>query len=107
MSSDLSRYLALRHHLRVVHHVPGRIRLRLTGGIAAGSSPQPALSAFLDRLKAAAAIRSVRVSAPTLSAVVEYDTDLMPPASWPALLSGPDEAALALLEELVASPAPV
>ncbi|MCA1974595.1 MAG: hypothetical protein LDL44_17305 [Caenispirillum sp.] len=101
MSSDLSPYLALRQHLRVVHHVPGRIRLRLSRPAAATPARGPSVSAFLNRLQQAPAVRSVRLSAPTLSAVVEYDAGALPAGFWPALLSGPEEAALAMLHALL------
>lgn len=100
MSSALSHYAALRRHLKVVHHVPGRVRLRFTGPVKGVARSDAGVTAFLAKLQDAPPIRSVRLSPATLSAIIEYDPHALPKQAWETVLSGPEDAAVALLEAI-------
>lgn len=100
MPSPLRRHLSLRAHLRIIHHVPGRIRLRFSQPRKGSGVDTNGLTDFLAEVRAVPGILSVRVSPATLSAVVEYDAKVLRPDFWPLLLSGPEDEALAALGAL-------
>lgn len=100
MPTPPSHPLSLRRHLRVAHHVPGRIRLRFDRPAKGTAIDTRGLKAFLDEVRAVPAIASVRLSPATLSAIVEYDPKALRPAFWSTLLSGPEHEALAALTAL-------
>ena len=96
MPPDLTPFLGLRRHVRIAHHVPGRIRLKLQGlslTDLARFDARP-FAGFLDGIDA---VRSVRVNRAALSAVVEYDPVRMAEGDWSLLLDGaPEEVATIL-----------
>lgn len=104
MPGAFDHVLTLRRHLEVVHHVPGRIRLRFHRPAKGETVDKEALKGFLAQIEAAPAIRSVRLSPATLSAVVEYDPHALRPGVWSSLLSGPEDVALAAIERLAGHP---
>ena len=82
--------------LRIVHHIPGRVRLKLLGGPALAGKLADA-QRLLRAARAVPGIRAVDVNGPARSCVVEYDAKRIPPAAWQDLLSGaqsPDGEAL-------------
>lgn len=100
MPTPLSRHLSLRSHLQVVHHVPGRLRLRFNRPAGRAAIDIAGLKAFLEDVRAVPAIISVRLSPATLSAIIEYDPKVLRPPFWSTLLSGPDDEAHAALSAL-------
>lgn len=87
MPADLAPFLALRRHVGIAHHVPGRIRLKLDPrALAALPRLDPApLVALLDRLPA---VRVTRVNPAALSIVIDYDAAALSMTEWPRLLFG-------------------
>jgi hypothetical protein len=61
------------------------------------------MEAFLAHVQALPAIRAVRLSPVTYSAVIEYDRHLLPPALWSTIVSGSDDAARDALVRLAAA----
>jgi len=103
MSADPTRRLGvLRRHLSIVHHVPGRLRLRVGAGILATpiGVEREAASAWLQAI---GGIRSVRVNALAASVIVHYDPHRLAPATWETLLEGTDEEAAALVGFLMSA----
>jgi hypothetical protein len=101
MSTDpVQGFLALRGHLRIVHHVPGRVRLRLGSGLleAADAVARSSLAGWLETVDG---IRGLRLNLAAASVIIEYDPQRLPPEAWKTLVNGSDEAALALLQTLV------
>lgn len=99
MLPDLTPLLGLRRHVRVAHHIPGRIRLKLDGLSLvdlAGFDAKP-FAGFLSGIEA---VTSVRVNQAALSAVVEYDPDHMNVEDWIRLLQGSTEEVEALLTRI-------
>lgn len=90
--------------LRIVHHIPGRIRLGLAGGASrldwGGDLPGEA-GRFCRALEGAAGIRSVRLNPLARSCTVEYDPAVISPAAWPDLLGGTGSAAAAELHAVL------
>ena len=97
---SLQRFVALRRYFTVVHHLPGRIRLRVDAGFLAAAG-QAERAAVTQLLEAVDGIDAVRVNALAASVVVQYDTHRLAPAHWETLLNGSDQAAAALLQQLV------
>lgn len=88
-------------HLRLVHQISGRVRLKFdlaaalpVGGVAAAQQ--------LQQLRAALpGVRNVAFNPLARSCVIEYDPALIPDSTWPELLCGrPSAATRALLEQL-------
>lgn len=99
MPPDLTPFLGLRRHVRVAHHTPGRIRLKLSGlslSELRSFDPRP-FAGFLDGIEA---VRSVRVNRAALSAVVEYDAAQMTEADWSRLLEGSPQDVAAVLAKI-------
>ena len=101
MSEDtVSRLLALREHVHLVHHVPGRLRLRIGAGLLAGVDTSERERAA-DFLKDLPGIADVRVNPLAASVVVKYDAAAIAPSAWERLLVGERDEVLALVRELV------
>lgn len=85
-------------HLRIAHHISGRIRLKLDAaalvdrGLPAGTAGK--LDALLTGLRG---IRRVELNLLARSCVVEYDVAVIPDAAWPDLLGKRDTPAAAAL----------
>lgn len=68
-------------HLEIAHHIPGRIRLRISfSGIESLQGVD--LGNHVNQIPG---ILSVRVNALALSAIVEYDPERLDPGLWEAL----------------------
>jgi hypothetical protein len=86
----------LRRHIDIVHHIPGRVRLRL--GLPLLGHVERLDTGLLQRLLASLdGIRDVRVNAAALSVVIQYDPAQMPPTLWQILTEGEDAQVEALL----------
>ena len=97
---DFRPFLALRRHLRIAHHIPGRIRLRAGPAILKelGSVDGKSLERALHALRG---IGAVRANPRAGSVVVEYLPSSINPDWWETLISGPEDAAEALLQRLL------
>lgn len=101
---DIGALIAARAHCRIVHHVPGRIRLRFDplglAGVLAGDPGR--LHALLGRL---AGIQRTEVNPGACSLVVHYDHTALPSPLWERILTGSAASAAATLEHLLSAPA--
>ena len=92
-------------HVRIAHHIPGRVRLRLgaaalkEAGVSAAGLPLKGELAG-DAL-ALPGVRRVGWNLLAHSCTVEYDTARIAPAAWPELLAGRDTPAAAALRALL------
>jgi len=93
-------------HLRLVHQVSGRVRIKFDAASSAALPPGSlAAAAQLQQLQqlrtALPGVRGVAFNPLARSCVIEYDPALIPDATWPELLSGrPTAATRAWLEQL-------
>lgn len=95
-ASALALLLELRRHLSIVHHLPGRIRLRLAPALwGQAARLNQRFDTLLPRL---AGIRGIRVNAAVASVIVEYDPHTVPPQHWETLVRGDATAAGEVLE---------
>lgn len=82
--------------LRIAHHIPGRIRLRLDlAAFAACRLPGATADRLESVLTRVRGIRRVQLNAVARSCVVDYDIDVIAAAAWPDLLGGRDTPAAA------------
>lgn len=97
-SADLAALLGMRRHLSIVHHLPGRIRVRLGPSLWGGAArfDRDLFQNLLDRLEG---IRDVRVNKAVASVVIEYDPDQVPPDDWETLVRGDAAAAGDVLKQ--------
>lgn len=100
IDTDLDKFLALRRHLKIAHHIPGRVRLR------AGPSVFKELASIdhsvVDRmLQAIDGIEDVRINKVAGSVVVVYAPDTVEPDHWHTLIDGEDADALLLMKSLM------
>lgn len=98
---DVPALLGLRRHLSIVHHLPGRIRLRL-GAALWGSAARIERDRFKALLDGLEGIRDIRVNVAVASVVIEYDPEQVPPESWETLVRGDATAAGDLLNQWLA-----
>lgn len=85
--SGIEQIVRVAEHLKVVHHVPGRIRLRFSMAAvkASRSMDLPGL------LKTIPGVRKLRVNSAAMSIVVDYDPARLPFDLWQMLVDIPRE----------------
>lgn len=98
----LHTLLTLRPSLRIVHHVPGRLRVRLSVD-ALKRAAKLSLSEFRLLIEGLNGVQRLRLSSATLSAVIEYDAGVLAPALWDILIDGPEHTAKLAFEALTTS----
>ncbi|MBB3103158.1 heavy-metal-associated domain-containing protein [Azomonas macrocytogenes] len=88
--------------LRIAHHVPGRIRLKLRTSAGLDGLPQASLMSWVSLLtrvlEHTAGVRSVHLNLLARSCVLEYDPAVIPQQAWTELLAGVDSAAAGVLQ---------
>ncbi|PWU30261.1 hypothetical protein DK254_09115 [Pseudomonas sp. RW407] len=96
--------LALLPKVRVVHHIPGRIRLKLVD-LELPSSPRLPARGVLHKASEIAArapgVRSLRLNPLARSCAVEYDPLVIPEQAWADLLAGQRSPAARILEGIL------
>ena len=99
---DLKPFNAMRRHLKIVHHVPGRIRLRV--GMALFKELGGVDKGLFDRiLRSIDGIKDVRINPSAASVVISYSPSNLQPNWWDTLVHGGDSQAMNLLERLVST----
>ena len=103
LSAEISpdAIVGLRKLLRIVHHVPGRLRVRFVGG-GVPASHVGSLQDFRQFVENLPGVERLRISPATVSAVVEYDQRVLPPSEWDNLIGGPEQAARQAFKALTA-----
>ena len=97
---DLTPFLDLRRHLKIAHHIPGRIRLRV--GASVFKDLGKVDTQVFDRILGAIdGIRDVRVNAAAGSVVIAYTPTMIQSSWWETLLKADDDKATALLQRLL------
>jgi hypothetical protein len=94
--------LVLRHAtcLRIAHHLPGRVRLKL-GDAADDATRLSDLQSILRALSGCPGIISAEINALARSCLILYDTKEIGPSAWADLVAGTGSpAALALVHTL-------
>ncbi len=89
IAPDLADFAPFLSYVHVVHHVPGRLRLRLpraTETWLGGQDPGP----WLRQLEACPGVRGVRLNAAAASLILDYDPAHLPPSWWSHYIGEPD-----------------
>lgn len=92
--------------IKIAHHVPGRIRLRLLVDQLPPLDPQTEClvaraRTLKDALDATPGIRSIRVNALARSCTIEYDHRAIPFQAWPDFLGSVQSEAAAVLQRII------
>lgn len=89
--------LLWRSYLSIIHHIPGRIRVRISGAFreAARDRDISQLQAIWKRIPG---IRNLRPNLRAASAVIEYDPAVIEPAVWEQLIHGSEETAAPIID---------
>lgn len=97
---DLAPFLGLRRHLKIAHHVPGRVRLRVSANVFKefGSFDTKVFDRILGAIDG---IKDVRVNAIAGSVVIAYAPSKIKSVWWETLLQGAEEEARSLLKRLL------
>jgi hypothetical protein len=97
---DLNSFLVLRRHLKIVHHIPGRVRLRV--GAAVFKELGNVDTGLFDHILGAIdGIKEVRVNVGAASVVINYVPANIKPSWWDTLVHGEDSKAMDLLKTLI------
>lgn len=98
--TDLGTFLALRRHLKIAHHIPGRIRLKV-GSTVFEELDTIDPSVFDRILHAIDGITDVRINKAAGSVIIAYAADTVDPDSWQTLINGEDDDARLLMTNLL------
>ncbi|MGD2118103.1 MAG: hypothetical protein PVG66_07080 [Chromatiales bacterium] len=99
-SFDLTPFMTLRRHMTIVHHVPGRVRLRI-GASLFKELKQVDTGMFKSVMGAIDGIKDVRLNPAAASVVITYTPSIIRNEWWETLLNGEDHEALQLLQQLL------
>lgn len=103
-SLDAKELQDLVSRLRIAHHIPGRIRLKLeivpTSELEKAIADARQLSKSLDRTPG---IRSASLNLMARSCTVEYDPQAIPPAAWRDLIEGKSTPESTALRDILVS----
>lgn len=97
-AAEIESLLELRRHMAIVHHLPGRIRLRF-GPALWGKAAHLDRDLFQKIVTHLEGIRDVRLNRAVASVVIEYDPSQVHPDAWETLAHGDSDAAAALLDQ--------
>ena len=89
---------AMRRWISIVHHLPGRIRLRINPKAVTKLEKQSP-NKLIGYLKTMPGIKAVRVNAVVGSAIIEYDAKHIFPDQWNRLFTGSDDEAKAIIRQ--------
>jgi hypothetical protein len=98
-ATDWTQLASLLPHLHIIHHVRGRLRVRLHPGVSGWLAqwPNAAPESWLAQWPGIARLHLNKVAA---SLVIEYDAGRIPPQWWERLLRSPSPALPGLLAEI-------
>lgn len=86
MTATASPLLGFIRQLSIAHHIPGRIRLKMSGSLPADLLGEA--KRFGKALGAVEGISSIGLNALARSCTIEYDARAIPPSAWSGFLSG-------------------
>lgn len=92
----------LRRHIAIVHHIPGRIRVRL-GAAFLHRSVGIDCTRLQGLLATVEGVQEVRINPGVGSAVIDYDRHRIAPEDWETLVQGDDAQARALFDRWMSS----
>lgn len=103
--AGIAAFLKVRPYIGIAHHIPGRIRLKVSWG-ALAAVPGFDTAQMETMIGAMHGIRNVRLNRAAGSATVEYDHSLIAPALWQQLTGSSDEEAAQIIRSQIARNTP-
>jgi hypothetical protein len=100
---DIELFRRFVAHVHIAHHLPGRIRLKLTP-VKFDDEERAAMArvkGFQKALDTIPGVSSIRLNLLARSCTVEYDTRIIPAAAWQDVLSGVDSPAARTLMDIL------
>lgn len=98
--TELDRFLALRNSMKIAHHIPGRIRLKI--GLSVLKELGPISNSEIDSfLNSIDGIKDVRINKAAGSVVIAYAADKVEPSQWDVLINGDSAQAVPLLKGML------
>lgn len=93
-------FLLLRGHLKIAHHVAGRIRLRVAASLFKdiSSVDKNKLNRMMEAIDG---IKQIRINKAAATIVIYYACDVLKPAWWDALINDDEHTAVELLDRLM------
>lgn len=90
--------IVLRDHLQIAHHLPGRLRVRVTAS-AVKDMRGISLTELRQFLEETCEVQT-SISKASFSVVIGYNPEHRPPQLWECLINGSEEAARSAFEVL-------
>lgn len=89
-------------YLRVAHHIPGRIRLKIDLAVLDEPSIRAVgTDALADALGVIRGVHAITLNKLARSCTIEYDRVTIPDAAWPDLLAGHTSPAAGVLIDII------
>ena len=94
--------IELRQYISIVHHVKGRIRLRIASTLIKKFSHVSVLelNSFICPVLAIEGVKEIQVVLIARSAVIHYDPYLISPDLWKVVLTGDEEEVAKIVQTL-------
>lgn len=99
-SPELNTLMELRGHVQIVHHVPGRIRLRIAPSFLSHLD-RVARNRVTEELRSLRGIRGMRINPAAGSIIIEYAAGHITPGTWELMLKGDRDDAQRGLQALL------
>lgn len=101
---DIENLMRFTGRLRIAHHIPGRIRLKLDASVPKAEVDDIARAKWMKKVFGdTPGIRSVSLNLLARSCTVEYDSQIIPAAAWSDLLRGTRSPAAEVLLNILAA----
>lgn len=100
MPSELDTLLELRGHVHIVHHVPGRIRLRIAPSFLSDLD-RTSRNRVTEELRSLPGIRTMRINPAAGTIIIEYAARQITPDTWELVLKGHRDDARRCLRTLL------
>lgn len=101
---EFEQFHRFARYLRIAHHIPGRIRLKLAGDLDSAQLDAIADAKRFGRaLDDVPGIRSVKLNLLARSCTLEYDASVIPAAAWGDFLEGARTPAAERLLDIVSA----
>lgn len=99
----LSQHIqSLAPFLKIAHHIPGRVRLKIDAAILKNPTVKDLDSAaVLQQLGQIRGIQNIQINKLARSCTIEYDKAILPQDAWADLLDAKDTAAARILFNII------
>lgn len=96
---ELATLLSLRRHLRIIHQLPGRVRIKVGQDLPSLKLPELKRSVVEELVNAVPGIKSYRFKVFARSLTIEYDNQQIADSAWSDFLEGRQTTAVSAIEQ--------